>query len=92
MRIFLSTSKAASVWRALYISNILAAMPSSAVPSNPIDAEGMRALFGASHKTLKTDEIGARQRHALRAYQGPRERPLQFHHVNEMFLQMGPDP
>ena len=39
-------------------------------------------------RDLKADEIAARQLHALRAYQRPREKKLRLTDVNEMFLQM----
>jgi hypothetical protein len=47
----------------------------------------MRASFTAKD-SIKKDEIAARQLHALRAYQGPREKPLKLIHVREMFRQM----
>lgn len=50
--------------------------------------DGMRAFFAAGNNTIKVDEIAARQLHALRAYQGPREKKLKLTDVKEMFLQM----
>ena len=47
----------------------------------------MRA-FHAEPNAIKRDEIAARQLHALRAYQGLREKKLRVHHVKEMFEQM----
>jgi hypothetical protein len=46
----------------------------------------MRAFFKA--KGHEADEIAARQCHALRAYQGPREKKLRLSDVKAMFLQM----
>jgi hypothetical protein len=47
----------------------------------------MRA-FHAEKDRLKRDEIAARQSHALREYQGPRERPIKLHEVKQMFHAM----
>ena len=47
----------------------------------------MRAYF-AEPNAIKRDEIAARQLHALREYQGPREKKLRVHDVKEMFEQM----
>jgi hypothetical protein len=49
--------------------------------------EDMRAYFAESN-TIKADGIAARQLHALREHQGPRERKLRLTDVKEMFLQM----
>ena len=49
--------------------------------------EDMRAFFAAGHNTIKADEIAARQLHALRTYQGRREKPIKLTDVKEMFLQ-----
>lgn len=48
--------------------------------------EGHAAFFGGSGP--KADEIAARQLHALRAYQGPREKKLKLTDVKRMFLEM----
>ena len=48
----------------------------------------MRAFFAAGGTGTKADEIAARQLHALRAYQGPREKPIKLHQVKDMFVQM----
>jgi hypothetical protein len=47
----------------------------------------MRA-FDAEPNAIKRDEIASRQPHALRGYQGPREKKLRVHDVKEMFEQM----
>ena len=44
--------------------------------------------FHAEPNAIKRDEIAARQLHALRAYQGPRERKLRLSDVKDMFEQM----
>ena len=46
------------------------------------------ATFFAAKNSVKKDEIAARQLHVLRAYQGPREKPLKLIDVREMFRQM----
>jgi hypothetical protein len=48
----------------------------------------MKAFFKAGGTGVKADGIAARQLHALRAYQGPREKPIKLHQVKEMFVQM----
>jgi hypothetical protein len=50
----------------------------------------MRA-YHAEPNAIKRDEIAARQLHALRGYQGPREKKLRVHDVKEMFEQMKDD-
>jgi hypothetical protein len=47
----------------------------------------MRA-FLAEPNAIKRDELASRQLHALREYQGPREKKLRVHDVKEMFEQM----
>src|SRR5271156_5069343 len=65
-------------------------------PSKPLDlpmqvakqfVKDMRA-FHAEPNAIKRDEIAARQLHALRKYQGPRERKLRLSDVTKMFLEM----
>jgi hypothetical protein len=52
--------------------------------------EDMRAYF-AEPNLVKRDEIAARQMHALREYQGPREKPVRIPDIMEMFRQMWKD-
>jgi hypothetical protein len=47
----------------------------------------MRAYF-AEKNAIRRDEIAARQVHALRQYQGPRDQPLRISDVIEMFREM----
>jgi hypothetical protein len=47
----------------------------------------MRA-YHAEPNAIKRDEIASRQLHALRGYQGPREKKLRVHDVKEMFEQI----
>ena len=47
----------------------------------------MRA-FHAAATGFEKDEIAARQLHALREHQGPRDKPLRLTDVHEMFLAM----
>ena len=47
----------------------------------------MRAYF-AEPNNIKRDEIAARQLHALRQHQGPRDKKLRLSDVIEMFVQM----
>lgn len=47
--------------------------------------QDMRAFFAAGATGIKADEIAARQIHALRQYQGRRERPIKLHEVKELF-------
>jgi hypothetical protein len=47
----------------------------------------MRAFF-AEKSPLKRDEIAARQLHALREHQRPREKTLRLTDVHEMFQAM----
>jgi hypothetical protein len=49
--------------------------------------EDMRAYF-AEPNQIKRDEIAARQLHALKEFQGPREKKLRLADVIEMFAQM----
>jgi hypothetical protein len=51
-------------------------------------AKDMRAFFAAGHNTIKADEIAARQLHALRAYQGSREKKLKLSDIKRMFLEL----
>ena len=44
----------------------------------------MRA-YHAEQSAIKRDEIASRQLHALREYQGLREKKLRVHDVKEMF-------
>ncbi len=53
--------------------------------------EDMRAYF-AEKNAIKRDEIAGRQMHALREYQGPREKPLRIPDIMELFRQMRDDP
>jgi len=48
--------------------------------------EDMRAYLGEN--PIKRDEIAGRQMHALRQYQGPREKPVRIPDVMEMFREM----
>jgi len=48
----------------------------------------MRAFFAAGRNTIKADEIAARQLHALRAYQGPREKKLKLTDIKCIFVEM----
>jgi hypothetical protein len=66
------------------------------MPRKPIDlppavarrfVKDMLAYF-AEPNSIKRDEIAARQLHALRQYQGPREKKLRLVDVIEMFRQM----
>ena len=66
------------------------------MPRKPIDlppavarrfVKDMLAYF-AEPNSIKRDEIAARQLHALRQYQGPREKKLRLVDVKEMFRQM----
>ena len=47
----------------------------------------MRA-FHAEKDTIKADAIAARQLHALRAHQGPRDKKLKLTDIKRMFVQM----
>jgi hypothetical protein len=49
--------------------------------------EDMQAYF-AKENRYKQDEIAVRQLHALKQYQGPREKPLRLSDVKAMFRQM----
>jgi hypothetical protein len=49
--------------------------------------EDMRA-FHSEKNGSKRDEIAARQLHALRQYQGPREKKLRLSEVTQMFVKM----
>jgi hypothetical protein len=69
----------------------------SPMPSKPLDlplgvakafVKDMRAFFDAGGTGQKADEIAARQLHALRTYQGPREKKLKLTDVKRMFLEM----
>lgn len=44
--------------------------------------------FLAEESQLRQDEIAARQCHALRQFQGPREKKLRLTDVKQMFLAM----
>ena len=44
--------------------------------------------FHAEPNAVKRDEIATRQLHALRAYQGPREKKLRLSDVKVLFAQM----
>jgi hypothetical protein len=66
------------------------------MPRKPIDlppavarrfVKDMLAYF-AEPNSIKRDEIATRQLHALRQYQGPREKKLRLVDVIEMFRQM----
>ena len=48
--------------------------------------------FHAEPNVIKRDEIASRQLHALRKYQGPREKKLRVHDVKEMFESMKDQP
>jgi len=48
----------------------------------------MRVFFDAGGTGPKADEIAARQLHALRAYQGPREKKLKLTDIKRMFVEM----
>ena len=52
--------------------------------------EDMRA-FHREPNPIKRDEIAARQLHALREYQAPREKKLRLSDVKEMFQRMKDD-
>jgi hypothetical protein len=67
-----------------------------AMPSKSLDlpmqvakafAKDMRA-FHAAPNAIKRDEIAARQLHALRGFQRPRDKKLRVHDVKEMFQEM----
>jgi hypothetical protein len=47
----------------------------------------MKAFF-AEENGYKQDEIALRQLHALKEFQGPREKALRLSDVKEMFAQM----
>ena len=47
----------------------------------------MLAYF-AEPNQIRRDEIAIRQMHALRQYQGPREKPVRTHDIKEMFVRM----
>jgi hypothetical protein len=49
--------------------------------------EDMRAYLGEKNP-IKRDEIAGRQMHALRQYQGPREKPVRIPDLMEMFREM----
>jgi hypothetical protein len=49
--------------------------------------EDMQAYFVEENR-YKQDEIAVRQLHALKRYQGPREKPLRLSDVKAMFQQM----
>ncbi len=49
--------------------------------------EDMHAFYAEPNPT-KRDEIAGRQMHALREYQGPREKPVRIPDVKDMFRQM----
>jgi hypothetical protein len=49
--------------------------------------EDMKAFF-AEENALKRDEIAARQLHALRPYELPRQRKLRLSDIRDMFVQM----
>ena len=66
------------------------------VPRKPIElppavarrfVQDMRA-FHAEKNSIKRDEVAARQMHALRQLQGPRDKKLRVADVIEMFRQM----
>ena len=66
------------------------------MPSKPLDLpmqvakafiKDMKA-FHAEPNAIKRDEIASRQLHALREYQGPREKKLRVHDVKGMFEEM----
>lgn len=67
-------------------------MPSKQIELPPEVAKAfvrdMRAFFKAGGTGAKADEVAARQLHALRAHQGPRDKPIKLHQVKEMFVQM----
>jgi hypothetical protein len=48
----------------------------------------MHAFFAAGGTGPEADGIAARQCHALREYQGPREKPIKLHEVKQMFHAM----
>ena len=50
-------------------------------------AKDMRA-FHAEANAIKRDEIASRQLHALREFQGPRDKKLRIHDIKEMFEAM----
>lgn len=47
----------------------------------------MKAYF-AEQNAIKRDEIAARQLHALKEFQGPREKKLRLADIIELFAQM----
>jgi hypothetical protein len=49
--------------------------------------EDMQAYF-AEENRYRQDAIAVRQLHALKQYQGPREKPLRLSDVKAMFRQM----
>ena len=49
--------------------------------------DDMRAYFAEGNR-YKQDEIAPRQLHALKEYQGPRDKKLRLDGVKEMFAQM----
>ena len=51
----------------------------------------MRRAFFAAKDSIKKDEIAARQLHVLRAYQGPREKPLKLIHAGDVRADDGRD-
>jgi hypothetical protein len=51
------------------------------VPASPL-------AFHAAATGFQRDEIAARQLHALRAHQGPRDKKLRLTDVHELFLAM----
>jgi hypothetical protein len=44
--------------------------------------------FHAEPNAIKRDEIASRQLHALREFQGPRDKKLRIHDIKEMFEHM----
>ena len=68
----------------------------STMPRKPLElpnavarafVDDMRAFF-AEPNAIKRDEIAARQLHAFREHQGPREKKLRITDVHEMFHAM----
>jgi hypothetical protein len=66
------------------------------MPQKPLDlpmqvakafAKDMKLYF-AEPNAIKRDEIAGRQMHALREYQGPREKPVCIPDIKQMFEEM----
>ena len=63
-------------------------MPRKPIELPPAVARRFVEDMRAEKSAIKRDEISGRQMHALKEYQGPREKSVRIPDVKEMFLQM----